>query len=173
METRLLSNQILIGCLLLALLAGCATAAPETATLEPTSKPMVPTSTHGPGSCREVGGNCLELSFDGENCTYTGPTALKTGTVTLIFLNESEGRAAVNLVRHLGDQTIQDMIDLIGEEPSPGHAPSWANPVNTWQIIRSGETYAWEGALKAGIHTMVCADPQRGVWHGAGFTVED
>jgi len=31
----------------------------------------------------------------------------------------------VNLVRHIGDETIQDVIDIIGEEPSKAHAPSW------------------------------------------------
>ena len=118
-------------------------------------------------------GNCLELSFEGERCTYNGPSDLETGPVTLIFLNESGGRAAVNLMRLLGDKTIQDMIDSIGEEPSHDVAPMWANSVNTWQVIRSGEVYTWEGGLKPGIHTMVCASPQYGVWYGSGFTVED
>jgi hypothetical protein len=116
----------------------------------------------------------MELAFDSEkNCMYSGPSEVKTGPVTLVFRNESGGRAGVNLVRHLGDQTIQDMIDSIGEEPSSGTAPIWANPVNTWQVIGSGETDAWEGHLKPGIHTMVCASPQYGIWFGGGFTVEE
>jgi hypothetical protein len=115
----------------------------------------------------------MMLSFDGENCTYDGPADLKSGPVTLLFLNESGGPAAVNLYRHLGDETIQDMIDYIGEEPYTGHGPTWVNPVNPWQLIRSGQVYTWEGTLKPGIHTLVCASPQYGLWHGGGFTVED
>lgn len=173
MKTSLLWKRFLIGCLLLTLLTGCATAAPETPTPEPTATPVPPTDTPEPISCEEVEGNCLELTFDGESCTYEGPTDLKTGPVTLLFLNESEGRAAVNLVRHTGDETIQDMIDYIGEEPSTGTAPTWTRGLGTFQVIRSGESHTWEGVLEPGIHTMVCASPQYGIWFGTGLTVED
>lgn len=174
MEMGRLSSQLLVSCLLLALLAGCAMGAPESPTPEPAAVPIAPTATRGPSSCGEVEDVCMELSFDGEkNCTYSGPSDVKTGPVTLIFLNESGGRAAVELFRHLGDQTIQDMIDSIGEEPATEKGPMWANPVNTWQIIGSGEIYSWTGDLKPGVHTMVCASLQHGVWFGGGFTVED
>jgi len=82
MKTNLLAKLFVMGCLLFALLTGCATAAPETpihptttpapptATLvPPTDTPVPPTDTPEPTSCEEVEGNCLALSFDGENCT--------------------------------------------------------------------------------------------------------
>lgn len=173
METRRLGSRLLIGCLLLALLAGCAIGAQETATPEPSATPIVPTGTPGPTSCEEVEGNCLMVSFDGEHCTYHGPADLKSGPVTLIFLNESEARTGVHLLRHLGDETIQDAIDRIGEGPSPLPQPGWANPVNDWQVIGSGEIYTWEGSLKPAIHSVVCGAPRYGVWSGGGFTVEE
>ena len=173
MKTSLLWSRLLIGFLLLVLLAGCATVAREILTPKPTSTPISPTDTPGPKSCEEVEGNCMKLSFDGENCTYDGPTDFKTGPVTLLFLNESGSLAAVNLVRHTGDETIQDKIDYIGEEPSSVHAPPWTRGLGTWQLIRSGKIYTWEGSLEPGIHTMTCASPEYGIWHGAGFTVED
>ena len=103
MKSSLLWKRFLIRCLLLALLTGCATAAPEILTPEPTDTPVPPTATPKPASCEEVEGICLWLSFDGESCTYEGPTALKAGPVTLIFINESEDGAGVDLVRHTGD----------------------------------------------------------------------
>ena len=116
----------------------------------------------------------LLLTFDGDSCTYEGPKFLKAGPVTLNFFNESEGGAAVNLVRHTGDETIQDMIDTFVEEPSTGHAPSWTSEVGTWHPIRAGESYTWEGALEPGIHSMVCARiGPLGVWFGTGLTVVD
>lgn len=117
----------------------------------------------------------LQLTFDGESCTYEGPTELKPGPVTLLFRNESEGWAAVNLVRHTGDETIQDAIDYIGEEPSTVHHASWTKELGTWTQVRRGESYTWEGVLEPGIHHMVCASltPSYGVWFGGGFTVED
>ena len=85
---------------MLALLAGCATAVPETPTPEPTS-------------CEKGQGNCLEISFDGEICTYESPTDIKAGPVTLLFLNEGEQDAAVGLLQHYGDKTVQDAISYI------------------------------------------------------------
>jgi hypothetical protein len=116
----------------------------------------------------------MKLSFDGEKkCVYDGPTNLNTGSVTLIFLNESGSLAAVNMMRHTGDETIQDMIDYLGEEPSSNHHPRWSEEVGTWKIISSGNSHIWNGTLEPGIHTMVCASPQYGIWYGGGFAVED
>jgi hypothetical protein len=124
-----------------------------------------------------VEGNCLELSFDGEKCTYMGPSTLKSGHVTLLFLNDSEIIATVGLVRHTGDETIQDMIDYIGEEPSTGISPSWVKLIPTWSPVHAGERYTWEGILEPGIHTMVCGISggyvQHTIWFGGGFKVED
>ena len=167
-----LCRSIVYG-LLLALLGGCAATAPEIPTSTPTSEPISLTETPGPISCDEVEGNCMKLSFDGENCTYDGPSNFASGPATLLFLNESGSLAAVNLVRHTGDETIQDMIDTIGEEPSSGHAPPWTVGLGTWEAIRSGRIFTWEGEMKPGVHTMVCASLRNGIWFGGGFTVED
>jgi hypothetical protein len=122
-----------------------------------------------------VEGICLWLSFDGESCTYEGPTALKAGPVTLIFINESEDGAGVDLVRHTGDETIQDMIDYIGEEPSTRPRAYWTRELRTYMKVYSGESLTWEGVLEPGIHTMICAKFENdfGAWFGTGLTVED
>jgi len=152
------------------------TALPATDTPIPaTDTPIPPTKTPAPKSCEEVEGVCIELSFDGESCTYEGPTEIKSGHVTLIFLNESEGGAAANMVRHTGDQTIQDMKDTFVDEPVTGHSPSWAIDIQgVWRGIPSGDRYVWEGDLQPGIHTLVCARmTPPGVWFGGGLTVEE
>ena len=92
-------------------------------TLSPTLTPL-PTKAPIPTSCVEVEGICLELSFDGESCTYEGPVELKPGQVTLHFFNYSEGYAAVNLRRHTGDQTIQDVLDTFVDGYTEESAPS-------------------------------------------------
>lgn len=187
MNYRKLLQWVIGSTLFVILLIRCGAppAAPSTTQVPLTRTPISPSATLIPPtitpqalSCEEVEKNCLELSFDGKRCTYEGPTSLKAGPVTLLFLNESEGRAAVGLVRHTGDETIQDMIDYIGEEPSTGSSPSWAQWVPTWSPVDSGERYTWEGILEPGIHTMVCGIPwpglgQHTVWFGGGFKVED
>jgi len=146
------------------LLSGCAEITPE----------IPPTSTPKPTSCDEVEGNCLELFFDGENCTYRGPANLTSGPVKLLYLKESEGQSAVNLLKHTGDETIQDAIDWIGKEPSAAHHPRWSQELGVWRRVAPGATYIWNGYLVSGIHHMVCArlDPF-GVWFGGGFLVEE
>jgi hypothetical protein len=114
-----------------------------------------------------------ELSFDGESCTYQGPTDLKSGSTTLLFRNQSGVNAVVCLLRLAGDKTIQDMIDFIGEEPSMKQTPSWGLMV-VEESVPPGTSYTWEGSLRAGIHTVVCATiSPPGVWFGTGLTVED
>lgn len=116
----------------------------------------------------------LRLTFDGESCSYEGPTVLKAGPVTLLFFNESKGVATVYLVMHTGDETIQDAIDYVGEEPSKKHAPSWTRELGIWKVVFSGESFTWKGNLEPGIYHMVCASPMPyGVWFGTGLTVED
>lgn len=116
------------------------------------------------------GSDTLNLTFDGESCTYEGPTELKAGPVELVFLNESEVTAAANLVIHDEGYTVQDGIDEIGAEPSTGHHPSWTTEISgVWRSTGAGESHHWEGDLEPGIHIMVCARlSPLGVWFGTG-----
>jgi hypothetical protein len=167
MQTSLAWKRLLVGGLLFALVTGCAGSSEATPAPEPTATPE-------PTSCEEAEGICLEVTFDGDSCIYEGPSRLHAGPVTLFFHNESGSSAAVNLVRHIGDETIQDVIDYIGEEPSTKHHPSWTEELGTASITDRSETHTWEGVLEAGIHHMVCYTVRPfGGWFGAGFTVED
>jgi hypothetical protein len=80
----------------------------------------------------------------------------------------------VDLVRHTGDETIQDALDYLGEEPSKESRPTWARGLGTFDGIPAGENLRWEGVLEPGIHHMVCVRIMRhGVWFGTGLAVED
>ena len=153
------------------------TSVPPTQTHTPTKTYYIPpTRTPEPTSCDEVEGICLELTYDGEHCTYKGPTEFKSGTVTLLYINESDVEAYVNMVRHLEDKTVQDMIDYLGEEPSHKHYPLWSVEIQgVWYGVYIGMSHTWVGDLEPGIHTMVCVTggPIYNVWFGGGFTVED
>ena len=130
-------------------------------------------------SCTSGGGGTwtdevrtLDLTFDGEHCTYEGPTELAAGPVELFFHNNSDKMAAVNFAKLLEGKTIQDIIDYIGEEPTTKHAPSWTQELGTWTGVNSGDTHHWEGELEPGIYNMVCAIAYPlAVWHGTGLTV--
>ena len=117
----------------------------------------------------------LRLTFDGESCTYEGITELTPGPVELVFLNESDEPAAVNMVSIDEGYTIQDAIDDLGPEPSTGHHPSWTRELGTWQSTAPGDSHVWEGDLEMGLYFMVCARLAPfgiDVWGGTGLTVE-
>jgi len=125
------------------------------------------------------------LTFDGENCTYEGPTELKAGPVTIELVNEMEEAAVgefrndsqVNLMRHTGGESIQDMIDYLGPEPSTRHQPFWvSNPEpQPWNFpLYAGRTFSWEGSLEPGTYTLICARATPfGVWFGTGLIIEN
>ncbi|MBW2248959.1 MAG: hypothetical protein JRF62_17630 [Deltaproteobacteria bacterium] len=173
MTTCLFSKKVAIGCFVIFLMTGCTIFEQATLTAEPTASLVSPTNTPEPTSCEEVEGNCILLIFDGENCMYKGPAIQEEGPVTLLFINNGDYLARVNLMRHQGEETIQDMIDYLGEEPSTKHTPTWAAALGPWVPVRSGERHTSEEILKPGIHTMVCADGRYGWWLGGGFTVEE
>ncbi len=176
--------SVILCVVLVAFLASCADE-PETVevTVEvtatpmpPTSTPIPPTATSVPTLCDDVDGTCLYLYFEGDGCTYVGPAELKPGPVTLIFLNENEESAVVNMIRLDEDRTMQDYLDHAGEEPSPFHAPYWVTHMGVWGAgdVGIGESHTWEGVLEPGIHFMVCGGRKPlALWTGGVLTVED
>lgn len=146
----------------------------EVDTLETTSASSEPPTTEATATTTDaVDPVALRLTFNGESCTYDGTTELGPGPVELVFLNESEESAAVNLVSIDEGYSIQDVIDDLGPEPSTGHHPSWTRELGTWSSTAPGETHRWEGDLEAGLYAMVCARlSPLGVWFGTGLTVE-
>ena len=135
---------------------------------------LSPTHTSEPLSCEEVEGSCFLLVLDSElNCSYRGPEILETGATTMLFINEGDGIARVNLMRHKGDKTIQDMKDYLGEEPSRNHSPDWVFALGPWENVGPGKRHTSIVFLEPGIYTMVCADTRYGWWLGGGFSVEE
>ena len=129
---------------------------------------VVPTPTPGPTACNEVEGVCLLITFDGKDCTYSGPTEIKSGQVTFIALNNSEGIVQVNMGRHDEGKTVQDMIDYIEEEHF--WQPGWLRSMAFFNAY-PGKSYSWSGLLEPGIHTMVCKVGDD--YFGGAFTVVD
>jgi hypothetical protein len=135
-------------------------------------EPVPPTATPELASCEGVEGTCLELTFDGESCTYAGPTGFEEGSVILLFINASEEHVGVNLLRHDQGKTMEDMLALFVGGVSTGHHPSWTQELGTWKAIRPGQNQVWRGEPQPGVHTMVCYSAcTELVWFGAGLTV--
>jgi len=136
---------------------------------------LFPTPTPGPASCKEVEGVCLSLTFDGESCKYSGPTEIKSGSVTTIYLNNSERLSKVAISRLDEGKTVQDVLDYI-EEVHNGD-PNWTK---YWDdcagcalgIVDPGKSFSVSGLLKPGIYSLVCWMGQDD-YFGGGLTVAD
>jgi hypothetical protein len=137
------------------------------------AEPIPPTATPEISSCEGVEGTCMELTFDGDSCTYAGPTEFTSGPVTWLFINASEAPVKVNLLRHLEGKTIQDMVMRFTNGVNTLHAPDWTEEVSAWKAIRPGTSMVWRGELQPGIHSMVCITlcPSWLVYFGTGLTV--
>jgi hypothetical protein len=99
----------------------------------------------------------LRVIWDGESCTFEGPTDLNAGSVTLQRVNESEEEYIVNLALLDEGKTLQDAIDDAGPLPSFGIQPSWAHAMVPELDIQPGESVSWEGDLEAGIYAIACS----------------
>lgn len=79
----------------------------------------------------------------------------------------------MDLVKLIGDKTIQDLIDDI-KERATGTAPSWVNPWGMWRTVQPGETRSHRGELQPGIYGVVCGRvAPHLVFFGGELSVED
>lgn len=94
----------------------------------------------------------IEVTFTGDECTYTGPAVLPEGEYLLIFNSLDERVAADFYVQRINDgKTYQDIVDLQGGEPGNYYDMpdfiSYAKKVGTETDNATGEertTYAFE-----------------------------
>ena len=116
MNTRFIWIPLLIGYLLLAFITSCATAAQETPTLEPTATSVPPPPF-------EI---TFEVTFDGNECTVSGPVEVSKGYIYIAIDNKSEQYAYQWVTYFLDGKTYQDFLDEIHIAPDVSHRkPDW------------------------------------------------
>jgi hypothetical protein len=121
MDNKHLWIQFLTGSFILAFLAGCTPAAQETPTAEP---------------------NILfEVTLDGEECTFSGPTEVSTGKIDIAFDIKGDRNFGPWVDRFTDGKTFQDFLDIyLGpEEPHPEpvwvkHPPYFTEDHEVWTL---------------------------------------
>ena len=109
----------------------------------------------------------LQLTFDGEQCTYEGPSVLSAGEIEIVYHNESSEVISFNFERLDEGRTTQEMIDFI--EPGGAALPPWA--VDVWvqmRISAHASSIPTPRTLQPGLHTLVCFawTPNQGYFGG-------
>ena len=171
MSRQKLSQQVMWTILITLLLVGCGAPAatptpiPPTETSKPTSEPLPETVTE------------FEVTFDGNDCTVTGPTELPAGEHTFIFIDQSDMRGELWLVYLEDGKTFQDHFDLQSEPGEWYPKPSWViyDTRVSFEFQESNgrrvDSSTWK-LDKVGEHTIVCyvSSPQM-IWFAAPFMV--
>ncbi len=104
------------------------------------------------------GSRVIQLTFDGEQCTYEGPSVLSAGQgqVEVVYHNQSSEDAWFNFARLDEDKTTQDMIDYIADDPT-ANVPSWT--VSVWaqtKIPANSSSTPVPRTVTAGLHNLAC-----------------
>jgi len=132
MNRQKLSKQVIWVILITLVLAGCGASAaaptpvPATATLPPIPE--------------------IEITYDGNECTVSGPTELPTGWHSFVIYDLSELDVALYVSRLTDGKTFKDLLDEQGE---PGRY--WLKP--SWVIHASQPGVAWNKPDGGLVHT--------------------
>ena len=112
----------------------------------------------------------LHGTFDGEQCTYEGPSELSAGEVELVTHNETSQSLWFFFGRLDEGKTIEDIVEYNQDASGP---PAWAT--NVWAQTRSPAGSSAEPIIRfvePGLHSLTC-----GTWTpyqaytGGTFTV--
>ena len=120
----------------------------------------------------------VQLTFDGEQCIYEGPSVLSAGEgqVEVVFHNESSEDSFFIFGRLDEGRTTQEIIEYIAVDPSR-QAPSWWFDV--WKQERMAANSSSIPVMRTvapGLHNLVCGTeassslPQH-VYFGGELTV--
>ncbi len=96
----------------------------------------------------------LQLTFDGEQCTYEGPSVLSAGEVEIVYHNESSEVIWFDFGRLDEGRTTQDVIDYTVDGVG---APSWSVSVwNQGRISANASSIPTIRTVAPGLHALAC-----------------
>ena len=103
------------------------------------------------------------VAFDGERCSYDGPSELAPGEVTITLVNDSTSTTFAEIAKLQDGVTFDDVVAYHSPEPFEGtrpeaelYEPLTIDQVQAW----AGDTGSISGSLETGEYVLVCL--QRG-----------
>jgi len=95
----------------------------------------------------------IVITFDGEECTYAGPSFAHEGKQIITLKNNSEMEVHLDVTRLDEGKTWQDVLDHFSE-PGSELRPAWLSSGVTDSLPDNPE--AREYTLTEGLHSIVC-----------------
>ena len=89
------------------------------------------------------------VTFEGDGCSYSGPTELRTGDHSIVFKDLSDQNQDLWADRIRDGHTYQDYLDLQSEPGKYFPKPSWVSSVNipsvpwVWDESAGARVYTW------------------------------
>jgi len=135
------------------------------------------------GACGGDGdtGGSLQVTFDGSDCSYSGPGILSEGLTTFQLDNQSEirfseMRVTLNILEFDEGRNFDDLVALADDPAAVSELhgpPAWAPSVKTARA-GGGESTTFEVSLAAGNYALWCVTqlPSFSVQAVAPLTVE-
>ena len=112
----------------------------------------------------------IEVTFDGENCTYEGPIELTVGEVEIVNYNEGSEDSWFWFGRLDEGRTTQEVLDHIEVDPTAG-SPSWTR-LAFYREVSGGDSFEGVRALSPGLHSVACGTVEDDyAYFGDEFTV--
>lgn len=167
MNARLNWNQLLIGCLLLALITGCVAEAQETPTPEPTTTPtdtpIPPTTTPKPTPTPQSAEITFEVTFDEKhNCIVSGPKEVPIGDYLISLNNLSEITVDVAITHLIDGHNYQDLLAMQSEPGEPYIKEYWMSQPYYFTKDHKIWTYSLD---EAGEHViLILQHVFKGIW---------
>ena len=150
---------------------------PSTATYTPipSTATITNTPTPWPSLCEGVEENCIEIIYEGKDCTHVGPEIVPAGQITLVFSNHTSGSIAnIDLEKLDEGKTWDDAYNYMSPLPFTGSQPDWSIDVIKSPALDPGKSTTRQKELTAGTYITVCwGSGSYGLWLGGQLIVED
>ena len=78
------------------------------------------------------GDEMIEVTWDGNECTVTGPTELPVGNHSFALIDLSDQEVVLDVIILLEGKTLQDALDEQGEPGRWWQRPDWAVHASQW-----------------------------------------
>ena len=124
---------------------------------------------------RTAGGESrvLQMTFDGQQCTYEGPTVLSAGEVEITYHNQSAERVWADFTKLDEGRSIQDLLDYNADPSSLGQ-PLFASSIWIERTLSANSSSTPKMAIvEPGLYFLTCGTwtPSYVIYSGSALTI--
>ena len=124
---------------------------------------------------RTVGGESrvLQMTFDGQQCTYEGPSVLSAGEVEITYQNQTTERVWADFSRLDEGRTIQDLLDYNADPSSFGQPLFYTSVWIERTLFANSSSTPKMAIVEPGLYFLTCGTwtPSYASYSGSALTV--